>query len=149
MTVAPHLLRRYVIDRAAGRMPHLEWSFLAPDVGAWVLADHATAQRHEHHRRVRQDGRPWCEVLGHRTEVRDDQALQVYFLTIAQDEWSGLALAAMRAPTRCQREWRAAGERLIAAVDLEMAAPSGTATPRPLGDWPKARGTGPRSMLPN
>lgn len=148
MMVAPHLLRRYVIDRAAGRSPRLEWAFLAPDVGGWVLADQATARSHEHHRRVRQDGRPWCEVLGHRTEVRDDQALQVYFLTIASDEWSRLALAVMRAPTRYLREWRVAGERLIAAIDQDTAAPSGTTTLGPLDDWPRTRGTGPRSMLP-
>lgn len=147
MTVAPHVLRRYIIGSAAGRSPHLEWSFLSQDIGAWILADEATARRHEHHRRIRMDGRPWCHVLGHRTDVADDEALQVYFLTIASDEWPRLAIAVMRAPTRCLRDWRASGSRIIAAVDA-TAAPSGTTSSGPLSDWPKSRGTGPRSMLP-
>jgi len=147
MTVAPHLLRRYVIDRAASRMPYAEWSFLSPDIGGWVLADQAAAKLHEHHRRIRQDGRPWCEVMGHRTDVCNDEALQIYFLTIAPDEWSHLAFAVMRAPKRCLCKWRAAGTRLIAAVDPSAEPSSGT-TSGPLSDWPKSRGTGPRSMLP-
>lgn len=147
MTVVTHLLRRYVIDRAAGRTPHPEWAFYAPDVGAWVLADEAAARQHEHHRRIRQAGRSWCEVMGHRTGVHDDEVLQIYFLTVAPDEWSRLALAVMRAPRRCLREWRAAGARLIVAVDPSATAPS-RITAGSLADWPRARGTGPRSMLP-
>ncbi|UGV28269.1 hypothetical protein E0H22_22870 [Rhodopseudomonas boonkerdii] len=42
-------------------------------------------------------------------------------------------------------EWRAVGAHLIAAVD-QTAAPSGTAS-GPLDHSPKARGTGPRSMV--
>jgi len=147
MTVAPHLLRRYVIDRASGRSPRPEWSYYSPDLGAWLRVDETAARRYEHYRRIRQEGRPWCNVLGHRTDVADDQPLQVYFLTVQSDEWPRLALAVMRAPTRCLRQWRSAGQRLIAAVDPSAASPSGT-TSGPLSDWPKARGTGPRSMLP-
>lgn len=146
MTVAPHLLRRYVIDRASGRSPRPEWSYYSPDIGAWLRADEATARRHEHHRRVRQEGRRWCNVLGHRTDVADDEALQVYFLTIPSGDWPRLSIAVMRRPSRCLLEWRAAGTRIISTVSGTTPA-SGTA-PGPLDGWPKARGTGPRSMLP-
>lgn len=143
MTIAPHVLRRYVIDRASGRSPRAEWSYLSSDIGAWVRADETTARRHEHRRRIRMEGRPWCDVLGHRTDVADEQALQVYFLTIQPDQWPRLAFAAAIAPTRCLREWREAGARLIAAVESGIEPRSET-----LSGWPKARGTGPRSMLP-
>lgn len=147
MTVAPHVLRRYVIDRASGRSPRSEWSYHSPDIGAWILSDEATARRHEHHRRIRMDGLPWCDILGHRTDVADDETLQIYFLTVASDGWSSHAIAVMRAPKRCLREWRSAGSRIIAAVNPE-AAPSAMAGSGPLSGWPQARGTGPRSMLP-
>jgi hypothetical protein len=78
----------------------------------------------------------------------DDEALQIHFLAVAPDEWPRLAIAVMRAPKRCLREWRASGSRIIAAVDPPGTSPSGTSSPGPLSDWPKARGTGPRSMLP-
>lgn len=147
MTIAPHVIRRYVIDRACGRMPRKEWEFCASDIGAWIRADETTARQHEHHRRVRTEGQPWCDVLGHRTAVRDDLALQVYFETIPHDDWPRVAIAVMRRPTRCLRDWRAAGARIIAAVD-PGAGPSGTLGSGPLSGWPKARGTGARSMLP-
>lgn len=147
MTISPHLLRRYVIDRAAGRAPHAEWSYLSQDIGAWILADETSARQHEHHRRVRKRGQSWCDVLGHCTVVRDDIDLQMYFATIAVDEWSRLAIDVMRRPSRCLRDWRASGSRIIAAVDPTAASPSGT-TSGPLSGWPPARGTGPRSMLP-
>lgn len=143
MTVAPHILRRYVLDRAAGRMPRPEWSYYAPDIGAWILAAEASARRYEHHRRVRIDGVPWCDVLGHRTEVADDLQLQTYFLTIAPDGWSRLAIEVMQHPTRCLKSWRAAGALILTAVDPDTEASGG-----PLADWPPFRGTGPRSMLP-
>jgi hypothetical protein len=147
MTVTPHLLRRYVLDRAAGRSPHKEWTYLAPEIGAWVLVDQAGAQNHEPRRRIRQEGRAWCDVLGHRTAVRDDIALQAYFLTMFPDEWSRLALAVMRRPKTCLGTWRASGMRLIASVDAS-AVPSSSPMKGPLDGWPKARGSGPRSMLP-
>lgn len=146
MTVAPHTLRRYVIDRATGRTPHAEWSYYSPDIGAWILVSETTARQHEYHRRVRIEGQPWCDVLGHRTAVADDTALQTFFLTITPDGWHRLAIDVAQHPKRCLREWRAAGARIIAAVDPD-AAPS-RATAGPLSEWPTSRGTGPRSMLP-
>ncbi|WP_315756021.1 hypothetical protein [Bradyrhizobium sp. SZCCHNRI2007] len=147
MTVAPHILRRYVIERALGRTPRVEWAFYASDLGAWIRCDEMAAKRHEHHRRIRKDGLPWCEVLGHRTDVRDDEALQVFFLTLALGDWSQLAAAVREHPKRCLRDWSAAGARIIAAVSRvtgviahEMAGP--------LAGWPASRGTGQRSMLP-
>lgn len=144
MSVTPHILRRYVIDRAAGRSPHPEWSWLNPDLGAWILADETTARQHVHHRRIRREGVPWCDFLGHRTAVHDDRELQVYFETIPDDEWSRLAIAVMRHPQRSLQDWRASGARIIAAVSGTPSV-SGTGA---LSGWPKERGTGPRSMLP-
>ncbi|RED25784.1 hypothetical protein BJ123_13017 [Rhodopseudomonas thermotolerans] len=142
MTVAPHMLRRYIVDRASGRMPRSEWTYYAPEAAAWIRADERTARRHEHHRRVRIDGLAWCDVLGHRTVVADDAALQAYFLTITPDDWQRLAIDVSEHPTRCLREWRAAGALILATVDPETEASGG-----PLSDWPTSRGTGPRSLL--
>lgn len=148
MTVAPHILRRYVIERASGRTPRPEWSYYAADVGAWIRTDETTARRHEHHQRIRIEGRPWCDVLGHRTDVADDMPLQIFFLTIdPEDGWSRLAAVAREHPARCLKEWTASGRRIMAAVSPETAAllPE---TPGPLDGWPKERGEGQRSMLP-
>lgn len=147
MTVAPHVLRRYVVERASGRTPRAEWSYYAPDLGAWVRTDETMARRHEHHRRIRVEGRPWCNVLGHQTSVVDDMPLQVFFLTLDQDDWPRLAAVAREHPKRCLREWQAAGRRIMAAVAPETAAPVPD-VPGPLDGWPEKRGEGQRSMLP-
>jgi hypothetical protein len=147
MTVAPHVLRRYVIERASGRAPRHEWSYYAADIGAWIRTDEMTARRHEHHQRIRVEGLPWCEVLGHRTDVRDDLALQLYFMTVDPEDWHRLELAVRSHPKRCLREWSASGKRIMAAVTGETAAPL-PETPGPLDGWPASRGEGQRSMLP-
>jgi hypothetical protein len=147
MTVAAQILRRYVTERASGRTPRHEWAYYASDIGAWIRTDEASARRHEDHRRIRKDGVPWCDVLGHRTDVRDDHALQVFFLTIDPDDWPRMASAIREHPRRCLRDWTTAGRRIIAAVTPDQtSAVSGT--PGPLAGWPTARGTGQRSMLP-
>lgn len=143
---APHHLRRYVVEKACGRTPRAEWAFYESSIGAWIRCDEMTARRHEHHRRIRIEGQPWCDVLGHRTDVRDDEALQMFFLTIDPEGWPQLAAAVREHSTRCLREWTATGKRIIAAVsDVATSAVSGT--PGPLAGWPKARGTGQRSLL--
>ena len=143
----PNLLRRYVIERASGRTPRAEWAFYAPDLGAWIRTDEMTARRHGHHKRIRTEGRPWCDVLGHRTDVADDLPLQLYFMTIdPEDGWSRLAAVAREHPARCLREWQASGKRIIAAVSPETATPVPD-TPGPLDGWPVARGEGQRSLL--
>lgn len=148
MTVQPHVLRRYVVERASGRTPRHEWAFYTPDIGAWVRTDEMTARRHEHHQRIRTEGIPWCEVLGHQTSVADDMPLQVFFLTIdPEGGWSRLAAFAREHPARCLRDWRASGKRIMAAVTSEMAAPV-SGTPGPLDGWPPKRGEGQRSLLP-
>lgn len=148
MTVQPHILRRYIIEKASGRTPRAEWSYYADDLGAWIRTDEMTARRHEHHHRIRVDGLPWCEVLGHQTDVRDDLALQTYFLTIdPEGGWSRLAAAVREHPKRCLREWTNSGKRIISAVSPETAPPVPD-TPSPLDGWPASRGEGQRSMLP-
>lgn len=148
MIVAPHILRRYVIERASGRTPRAEWSYYAADIGAWIRTDEMTARRHEHHQRIRIEGLPWCEVLGHRTDVADDLPLQVFFLTIdLEDGWSRLVAAVREHPKRCLQDWRASGARIMAAVAPEQAQPFPD-TPGPLDKWPAKRGDGQRSMLP-
>lgn len=148
MSVRPHILRRYVIERASGRTPRPEWSYYAQDLGAWIRTDEMTARRHQYHQRIRTEGRPWCEVLGHQTSVAEDLPLQLYFMTIdPEDGWSRLAAVAREHPARCLREWQAAGRRIMAAVTPEMAAPL-PETPGPLDGWPEKRGEGQRSLLP-
>lgn len=148
MTVAPHTLRRYIIERANGRTPRHEWAFYSSDLGAWIRTDEMTARRHEHHQRIRVEGLPWCDVLGHQTSVRNDEALQIYFLTIDDPEdWRRLEIAVRDHLKRCLRDWRASGTRIMAAVSPETAAPVPD-TPGPLDGWPASRGEGQRSMLP-
>jgi hypothetical protein len=145
--VAPHILRRYVIERASGRTPRAEWAFYAPDLGAWIRTDEMTARRHEHHQRIRVEGQDWCDVMGHQTSVKNDTALQIYFMTLSGDDWPRLAAAVREHPTRCLRDWRASGTRIMAAVSPETAAPVPD-TPGPLDGWPASRGEGQHSMLP-
>ncbi|WP_316232940.1 hypothetical protein [Bradyrhizobium sp. SZCCHNPS2010] len=147
MTIEPHTLRRYVIERASGRTPRHEYAFYEPRLGVWIRCDEMTARRHEHHRRIRIEGRPWCEVMGLQTAVADDFPLQTYFLTITPDDWPHLAVAVHEHPARCLRDWRDAGSRIIAAVSDVATSPT-PETPGPLDSWPAARGTGQRSMLP-
>lgn len=122
MAVTPHHLRRYVIERESGRVPHPEWCFYEASIGAWIRADKATAKRHQHYRRIRKSGQHWCDVMGHRTSVADDVVLQTYFLTVDPDGWSRLAAAVREHPRRCLREWAASGMRIISAVTDDPAA---------------------------
>jgi len=145
MKVLPHQLRRYVIDKAAGRSPRHEWQYFDASMNAWYRADEGRARSHEHFRRSRQDGHGWCDVLGHRTSVADDLELQAFFLTIAEDEWPRLATAVRRCAVRCLREWRASGARIIASVDPASSSPSGQGA---LAGWPLKRGQARRSMMP-
>ncbi|MDR6303759.1 hypothetical protein GGQ85_001455 [Nitrobacter vulgaris] len=147
MTVAPHILRRYVIDRASGRTPRHEWAYYAPDLAAWIRTDETAARRHEHWRRIRKAGQPWCDVMGHQTAVADDLALRMFFLTVSGDDWPSLAAAVREHSKRCLRDWTAAGQHLMAAVTGATAAVIPD-TPGPLDGWPAARGDGPRSLLP-
>jgi hypothetical protein len=72
--------------------------------------------------------------------------LQIFFLTVDPEGWPQLAAAVRDHPTRCLREWSATGTRIIAAVsDVTTSAVSGTLGP--LSGWPRARGTGQRSLL--
>jgi len=151
MTVAPHILRRYVIERASGQTPRAEWAYYAADIGAWIRADEASARHHEHYRRIRKARLPWCDVLGHQTSVADDVALQIYFMTLDQDDWPRLAAAVRERPGRCLKEWTASGARIIAAVsDLATSDATSAASGNdgPLAGWPPERGMGPRSLLP-
>lgn len=148
MTVAPHVLRRYVIERASGRTPRHEWAFYAPDLGAWIRTDETTARHHEYHQRIRIEGRKWCDVLGHQTDVCDDLPLQMYFMTLDLDDgWSRLVAAVREHPKRCLKEWSASGARIMAAVS-GVTATIVPETPGPLARWPSERGTGQRSLLP-
>jgi hypothetical protein len=148
MTVQPHILRRYVIEKANGRTPRHEWAFYATDLGAWIRTDETSARRHEHHQRIRTEGRPWCDVLGHQTSVADDEMLQIYFLTIDDPEdGHRLEIAVRSHPARCLKERSASGKRIVAAVAPETAAVVPD-TPGPLDGWPEKRGEGQRSMLP-
>jgi hypothetical protein len=144
------LLRRYVLERAAGRIPAAEYVRLeevAPGVGGWIRCDEKTARESEHWRRLRRPGALWCPVLGNRLGVAQDVALQAYFLTVPEDGWQRLANEVRRCPLECLRRWRDAGRRILAA---SVAQTSG-ALPPPgrLAGWPAQRGIGSRSLQAN
>lgn len=148
MTVAPHLLRRFIIEKASGRTPRPEWAFYEPTLGAWIRTDETTARRHEHHQRIRIEGRAWCDVLGHQTSVADDLALQVFFLTLSGDDWPRLAAVAREHPARCLKEWTTSGKKIIAAVSDVASDVATSDVPGALDGWPEKRGEGQRFMLP-
>ncbi|GGF72986.1 hypothetical protein GCM10007301_35980 [Azorhizobium oxalatiphilum] len=141
------LMRRYVISRAAGRaIP--EWTYFVPQLaegmGAWLRGDEKTAKATEHWRRERRPSEPWCPWLGRRCGVLEDMALQAFFMTVPEDGWSRLDVAVSRTPSRCFREWRASGERLLAFIEESIDAPP---NPGPAAGWPAKRGVGMRSLL--
>lgn len=142
------LLRRYVLGRAAGRIPAAEFVRLeevAPGLGGWIKCDEKTAKESEHWRRLRKPGALWCPVLGNHLGIAQDVALQAYFLTVSEDGWQRLANEVRRRPSGCLRRWRDAGRRILRA---SVAQTSG-ALPPPgrLAGWPARRGTGSRSLL--
>jgi hypothetical protein len=147
MGAQPHVLRRYVIERASGRAPRDEWAYYAANLGAWIRTNEMTARRHEHHRRIRTEGLPWCNVLGHQTDVHDDEALQIFFMTVSREDWPRLAAAIRERPARCLRDWTSSGKLIMAAVTPETAGPLPN-VPGSLDGWPSERGSGQRSLMP-
>jgi hypothetical protein len=139
------LLRRYVIERAAGRIPAAEWVRYEPALGAWLYCDERTARTAQYRRRLRKPDALWCPVLGNRIGIAANVALQAFFETIEADGWPRLAAAVRVRPSDCLRRWRESGRRIIAAM---AANPSGDRPPpgRLVG-WPTRRGTGLRSLL--
>lgn len=146
MSLSPEvgLLRRYVLERAAGRFPRKEFARFDFDSGAWVRCDEAIARASEHWRCLRRPDTSWCPVLGSRTGIYDDDALQAYFITTQEDEWQRLATRVGKRPTACLRDWRESGRRILRAVSddhLTYEVSLGK-----LAGWPQARGTGRRGL---
>lgn len=144
------LLRRYVERRAAVK-PAEEWGYwtlaLVPGMATLVrVATEREARERQHWQRLRIDGMPWCPWLGRHTAIADDLPLQAFFLGIGDGEWEWrkLALAARRRPAVCLREWREAGQHLIATT---RATAEGSPITGRLRGWPNSRGTGARSLL--
>jgi len=141
------LLRRYVIERAAGRVPAAEWARYEPTIGAWLYCDEWEARTAQHRCRLRRPGALWCPVLGNRIDIARDGALQAYFETVDVDGWSRLSAAVRARPSDCLRRWREAGRRIISAMAAD---PSGDRPPLgKLAGWPVRRGIGSRSLLGN
>jgi hypothetical protein len=138
------MLRRYVLERAAGRIPRKEYARYDFDLGAWVRCDEAVARDSEHWRRLRKPATPWCPVLGPQTGIADDDSLQAFFVTVADDGWQRLAARVEKRPTACLREWRESGRRILDAVSLDH--PRRVAPPGKLAWWPIERGTGRRGL---
>lgn len=138
------LLRRYVIDRAAGRVAS-EWSRYDEELGAWVRCTELAARSAEHWRRLRRPGTLWCPVLGNRLKIAQDMALQAYFLTIPEDSWSRLANAVRSRPRHCLYRWRETGRRILNATAVHSSGEQ--SPPGKLTGWPRARGRGARSLI--
>ncbi|MCX7321630.1 MAG: hypothetical protein NT113_19835 [Hyphomicrobiales bacterium] len=146
MSLSPQvvLLRRYVLERAAGRFPRKEFARYDVDIGAWVRCEEAVARASAHWRCLRQPSAPWCPVLGSRTGVYDDEALQAFFITIPEDEWQRLATRVGKRPKACLQDWRESGRRILDAVSNNH--PASGALPGNLAGWPSTRGTGRRGL---
>lgn len=139
------LLRRYVIERAAGRMPCKEYARYDFDIGAWVRCDEIAARESIHWRRLRKPGAPWCPILGPLTDIDEDDDLQAFFETIPEDGWQRLAAGVGKRPTACLREWTESGRRILNAVSGNH--PRNGAPHGKLVGWPTGRGTGRRSLF--
>lgn len=138
------LLRRYVIRRASGK-PASEYVRLVnlDGMAAWLECSEREARAGSRWQRVRQPSQPWCPVLGNRLGIAEDVALMAFFETVPDDDWRRHEIAVRTRPTRCLREWRETGRRLIAA---SRAMEAGHRTPGKLAGWPVKRGAGPRSL---
>jgi hypothetical protein len=148
MTMVSHktlLLRRYVLERATGRVPRREFARYDVDLGVWIRCDEPVARDSEYWRRLRKPAHPWCDVLGCQTAIADDDALQAYFETIDPENWSSLAQAVRTNSSRCFRAWRDAGERILAAVSGTIAVGGGRSEGSLTG-WPLLRGSALRSL---
>lgn len=138
------LLRRYVLERAAGRTPRKEHARLDVSVGAWIRCDEALALASEHWRRLRRPAEPWCPVLGKQTRIFDDDALQAFFATVPEDGWQQMATRVGKRPGACLREFKESGRRILDAVSGDnhrTRAPLGK-----LAGWPLGRGKGRRGF---
>lgn len=138
------LLRRYVLERAAGRVPRKGYARYDSDIGAWVRCDEAVAREARHWRCLRKLAAPWCPILGQQTGIADDDTLQAFFETIPGDGWQRLAALVGKRPTACLREWQESGRRILDAVSNDY--PRSGALPGKLAGWPMGRGTGRRSL---
>jgi hypothetical protein len=145
MSRAPETtLRRYVLERAAGRVPRQEYVRYDSDIGAWVRCDEATARDSAYWRRLRKPAAPWCGVLSPRTDNADDDALEAFFATVPEDGWQHLAARIGKRPMACLREWKKFGRRILDAVSDDH--PRSKAPPGKLAGWPIGHGTGRRGL---
>lgn len=140
-------LRRYVLERAAGRVPRKEYARYDHGVGAWIRCDEAEVRESIHWRCLRRPATPWCPVLGPQTEIHHDDALQAFFATIAEDEWSRLSTTVRKRPAACLREWKQAGQRILYAVSGDYS--GSEILPGRLAQWPTSRGAGQRILVQN
>jgi hypothetical protein len=138
------LLRRYVLERAAGRILRKEYARYDSALDAWVRCDEAVAREALHWRRLRKPATPWCPILGPQTGIDDDDSLQAFFATFPEDGWQPLAAGVAKRPTACLREWRETGRRILDAISGDH--PESGAPPGKLAGWPSGRGTGRRSL---
>jgi hypothetical protein len=140
------LFRRYVLGRAAGRVPRREFARYDFDLNAWIRCDETTARESAHWRRLRKPAQPWCEVLGQQASIAADDALQAYFETVDPEGWSSLGRAVRQNSSRCFRAWSASGNRILDALS-GTAVVSNVLAKGSLSGWPSSRGNGPRSLL--
>lgn len=140
------MLRRYVLERAAARVPRLEFARYDGDLGVWIRCNEAAARCSEHWRRLRKPAEPWCDVLGHQTLIADDDSLQAFFETVASENWPFLARAVQTGSNRCLRTWREVGNQIVAAVEGIPETKENRSKGR-LSGWPRKRGDARRSLL--
>lgn len=151
MTATVNSVLRYVSRRALDRRI-MGWERVAiildggdkPAWVAWMTISEEEARQWdppEHIRRIRTPAQPWCAWLGADTSVADDLPLQAFFATVPDDGWPRLAATIRYHQHRTVADWRATGERLLAATRGAPAAPG------PYAGAFSRRGTGRRSPM--
>lgn len=128
---AGHALRRYVRDRAAGRVAaEYARADRVDGIAVWIGCHASNVDRLDgkNYRRIRIPGEPWCPVLGRDTSIAGDRELQAFFtLTEAESDphtWTQLYAEVTRNRLAALRRWRSRGRAILAKLHRKDADPA-------------------------
>lgn len=145
-----HALRRYVRNRAAGRLAP-DYVRFDPSIACWIVSNETEAAGRcdgKHFRQVRRLGLPWCRWLGAETVIAEDHALQSFFELHASEahDWNRLLKEVSRDPRAALRDWRHRGHEILAQLRIQEAHGPDVRMPAALAEEFRMPGRGMRSL---